>query len=69
VSYEIDPYFKDATKVIEVYTLQGVLISATPVKELTGSQEIYMESLPTGTYVVLLKAGDRKLHRALLIKK
>lgn len=69
VSYTIDNSFKESIKTIEVYTMQGVLINSITVKGVEGTKEMYIDRLPTGTYSVILKAGDRKLHRALLIKK
>jgi hypothetical protein len=65
----LDKSFEGVNKYIEIYNMQGVLISSTSVKYVIGNEEIYVDRFPTGTYVVILKAGDRKLHRALLIKK
>jgi hypothetical protein len=69
VDYTLDKSFEKTSKSLEIYNLLGVLMSSTTVKEVAGNKEIYIDGLPTGTYVVILKANDRKLQRALLIKK
>ncbi len=69
MEYTLDKSFEKASKSLEVYNLLGVLMSSTTLKEVAGNKEIYIDGLPTGTYVVILKANDRKLQRALLIKK
>jgi|GEM_PF-4606003 len=65
----MDLAYGQSSKFIELYTLQGVLMSCTPVKDVTGSAEIYIDRLPSGTYVVILRADGTQLQRSLLIKE
>ena len=67
--FEMEEDFAAVDKSIELYTTQGILLKKINLKEILGTVHLPLEELPTGTYLVLLKAGDVNVDRQLLIKK